>query len=709
MPFLLLLVTWPAAAWVPARPEVEVLLDVKAALDPHGLVLDSWQTGVQPCSGAFDGVLCDSAGRVTNISLQGRSLTGFIPDAVSELPELTALFLHFNELRGGIPASLSYLEGLTDMYLNWNQLSGAIPPQLGQLASLQVLELSCNNLEGEIPVELASLSNLETLAVNANNLNGTIPSTIGNMTMLQRLDVSNNTLTGKIPASVENLTKLIYLDVSHNLLSGPVPTGLFDLRHGFKYSNNSGLCGTGLNISKCPTPPSSSLESSPAEPSQSFKKIMSITTAIVFAIGGSAFLILVYICLKRRNAHLRHAFDIKSDINSGIKSVHKSAPKGEKSESINGSTNYLQSSFHGSTPDFSILGRSRVMSGRSTSTIASNGLPSPAEWSSWIHLGELETATNYFSDKNLLRKNCHSAVYKGTLRDGTSVAVKAIYNTRYSFGEQDFQIAIEALLQVRHENLVNFLGFCCSKGGSECFLVYSFVPGGSLDHHLHDQSELFLNWGMRVKIIRGIAKGLAHLHEGMTEPMTMVHQNLWAGNILLDKQGNALLADYGLSDIVAEEGMYATHKTLAALGYLAPEYAYTGQVTEDSDIYAFGALVLELLTGHRPVFFVEATRTLVSMATWVHPLLELGKVREFVDPKLEANFSLAGAAGLAHIALQCMSEDPGARPNMVDVVRRLHASEGWADMAIDSFLLTATAPSGRQLSFSYPESLHQCR
>lgn len=203
--------------------------------------------------------------------------------------------------------------------------------------------------------------------------------------------------------------------------------------------------------------------------------------------------------------------------------------------------------------------------------------------------------------------------------------------------------------------------------------------------------------------------GLAHLHEGMTEPMTMVHQNLWAGNILLDKQGNALLADYGLSDIVAEEVMYATHKTLAALGYLAPEYAYTGQVTEDSDIYAFGALVLELLTGHRPVFFVEATRTLVSMATWVHPLLELGKVREFVDPKLEANFSLAGAAGLAHIALQCMSEDPGARPNMVDVVRRLHASEGWADMAIDSFLLTATAPSGRQLSFSYPESLHQCR
>lgn len=173
----------------------------------------------------------------------------------------------------------------------------------------------------------------------------------------------------------------------------------------------------------------------------------------------------------------------------------------------------------------------------------------------------------------------------------------------------------------------------------------------------------------------------------------MVHQNLWAGNILVDKQGNALLVDYGLSDVVAEEVMYATHKTLAARGYLAPEYAYTGVVTEDADIYAFGALVLELLTGHRPVFVVQATRTVVSMAALVQPLLELGKVREFVDPRMGSSISLAGAAGLAHIALQCMANDPGARPNMVDVVCRLHASEGWADMATDAILVSPPPPA----------------
>lgn len=713
VPLLLLLVSWP----VTARLEVEVLLDVKNALDPQGMVLMSWQVGGQPCSNAFEGVLCDSVGRVTNISLQGRSLTGFIPDALAELSALTGIFLHFNELRGGIPLSLSTLTGLTDLYLNWNQLSGTIPPQLGRLPSLQALELGCNKLEGKIPAELGALSNLETLAVNANNLNGTMPASLGNLTMLTRLDVSNNTLTDTIPDSMANLSNLVFVDVSQNFLSGPIPAGWFGLKQSFRYGNNTGLCGTGANLSACPSIISSSLPSpmsSPTESSQTIKSIMSITTAIVFAIGGSVFLILVFICLRRRNARLRQlAFESSSDIKSVVKPENKVGS--EKTESISGSGKSLQGSFHGSTPDFSIMGRSRVMSDRSTSTVASRGLPSPAEWSSWIHLGELETATNYFSEKNLLRRNSYTAVYKGTLRDGTAVAVKAIYNTRFSFGEQDFQNAIEALMQAKHENLVKFLGFCCSKAGAECFLVYSFVPEGSLEHHLHGRSEVTMNWRQRVNIIRGIAKGLAHLHEGLTEPLTMVHQNLWAGNILLDKQGNALLADYGLSDIVAEEVMYATHKTLAALGYLAPEYAYTGLVTEDSDIYAFGALVLELLTGHRPVFLTPATRTPVSTVALVQPLLELGKVREFVDPKLGSSFSLAGAAGLAHIAMQCMADDPGARPNMVDVVRRLHASEGWADMAIDSFLFSAGTPgggnhfSGRQPSFSCGDMLHQCR
>lgn len=260
---------------------------------------------------------------------------------------------------------------------------------------------------------------------------------------------------------------------------------------------------------------------------------MSITTAIVFAIGGSAFLILVFVCLRRRNAKLRQlAYESNSEIKSVIKSNPIPATKQRQNRSNSSSNNNNENSncnrgglkevesvsdcaksppdsFHGSTPDFSVLGRSRVTSDRSTST---KGLPSPAEWSSWIHLGELETATNYFSEKNLLQKKQNTAVFKGTLRDGTVVAVKAIYNTRFSQGEQDFQMAIEALMHVKHENLVKCLGFCCSKGGSQCFLVYPFVPAGSLDHRLHGRCDVLLNWSTRVNIIRGIAKGTVPLY-----------------------------------------------------------------------------------------------------------------------------------------------------------------------------------------------------
>jgi len=170
----------------------------------------------------------------------------------------------------------------------------------------------------------------------------------------------------------------------------------------------------------------------------------------------------------------------------------------------------------------------------------------------------------------------------------------------------------------------------------------------------------------------------------------MVHRNLWSGNILLAPNSTALLSDYGLSDIIAEEVMYATHKSLAALGYLAPEYAYLGQVTENSDIYAFGALVLEILTGLRPV----DTHPLKLADPW--------KVREFVDPKLEARFVMAEAVGLVELGVQCMAEDVRARPSMAEVVKKVE--EGWADTA-----MAAAMAGPASFSHGYGDGRHQCR
>jgi serine/threonine protein kinase len=137
--------------------------------------------------------------------------------------------------------------------------------------------------------------------------------------------------------------------------------------------------------------------------------------------------------------------------------------------------------------------------------------PSPSEFRLWISLNELEIATNYFSQMNLLRKSAHSAVYKGTLpSDGSAVAVKCVYNTRFWFGKKDLRFVIEALTDISHENVVQFKGFCVTKGGSECFLVYAFVAGGTLEQRLHGNvsQEKFLDWPMRVKIMGDVAKGM---------------------------------------------------------------------------------------------------------------------------------------------------------------------------------------------------------
>lgn len=283
--------------------------------------------------------------------------------------------------------------------------------------------------------------------------------------------------------------------------------GLSRLQSDFIYGNNSaGLCGTSNGLKACTSSPSSSGNSF------NLNLLLSVATAIVLAIGGSALLILIFICARRRRAKLRlrlagdHSPDLKP-----LKIAGTASEKVEKADSSSISPGRQNGSSFRSTPDLSVLGRSRAMSDRSTSTIASKGPPSPSEWSSWIHLDDLETATNYFSEKNLIRKNVHTAIYRGTLRDGTAVAVKAIYNTRFSFGEQDFQMGIEGLMQVNHENLVRFLGFCCSKGGSECYLVYDYVSNGSLEHHMHGKSKVLINWSSRVHIIRGIARGKLNL------------------------------------------------------------------------------------------------------------------------------------------------------------------------------------------------------
>ncbi|KAK4741307.1 hypothetical protein SAY87_024895 [Trapa incisa] len=274
----------------------------------------------------------------------------------------------------------------------------------------------------------------------------------------------------------------------------------------------------------------------------------------------------------------------------------------------------------------------------------------------------VERATQSFSKVNLLGKSKFSAVYKGVLTDGSSVAIKRIAKTSCKSDEDEFVRGLKLLTTLNHDNLVKLRGFCCSKGRGECFLIYEFIPSGNLLQHLdveHGRGKV-LEWSTRVWIIKGIAEAICYLHRSEGKKPALVHQNISAQKVLLDYWNNPLLADSGIYRLLADDILFWKLKSTAAMGYLAPEYASTGRFTDKSDIFAFGMLVFQIISGK----------------TLVNPVIRKGteavSFNEFVDPNLEGNFPVLEAERLGRLALLCTHDSPCLRPSMDDIMKELN-------------------------------------
>lgn len=660
---------------VESSVEIEALMEIKAALDPKGAILNSWVAEADPCSGGFEGVACDGNGKVANVSLQSKNLSGFLSPSFAKLRCLNGLYLHYNNLKGEIPKEISNLTELVDLYLNLNALSGSIPPELAYMSSLQVLQLCCNKLTGSIPSKLGSLKKLSFLALQHNQLTGAIPSSLGSIASLNRLDLSFNNLTGAIPQTLASLQQLTVLNLRSNRLSGRVPRGLKGLRQDFRYDNNSKLCGDGfsglpgcnssvpsseqkpigtatLNITsnpvvsvpKIPMPANVSASCkgcSLSSPNRSKIRTVSAIIAVLFtATISMAFLLFVW--YRKEKQKIGSAFEVSDTRLSPDLFCNYSEDHSRK------------------CPSPLIL----LEYSSDWDPLADRGTASDCFR---FNLEEIESATHYFSDKSLLGRNGFASVYKGFLRDGSCAAVKCFSKTSCKTKEIEFQEGLDILMQIQHENLVKFRGFCCSNGRAECFLVYEFVYNGTLSHHLDGEAGRNLDWSTRVRIAYGVAKGIEYLHHGLPEPI--VHQNISAANILLDQHLSPHLSDCALQRLFADDIVFSILKTSAAMGYLAPEYATVGRLTLESDIYAFGKILLQLLTGGRKDISHNNPST-SSAHRSVKTLVESGKVEEFMDPRLDGKYSVAEATSLAEIALACTSELASERPPMDTVVRR---------------------------------------
>ncbi|XP_042481422.1 somatic embryogenesis receptor kinase 1-like [Macadamia integrifolia] len=665
---LVLLFAFASPQLVFGNVELGVLMEMKASLDPENRFLSSWNSEGDPCSGSFEGIACNDHGKVANISLQGKGLYGRVPPAVAGLKSLSGLYLHYNSLSGEIPKEISFLTELYDLYLNDNNLSGSIPPEIGDMASLQVLQLCSNQLTGSIPAQLGSLKKLSILSLQSNRLSGAIPVNLGELQNLTRLDLSFNRLSGLIPAKLADVPQLQVLDVRNNTLWGNVPPALKKLNGGFQYGNNSDLCGVAFpSLRTCTAtdqlnserseplgagpngtstkdiPESANFQmhcnqtncSNPSKPSRVAVAVGVIVITVALIVTG----LLTFSWYRRRKQKIGSAFDTSDSRLSTdqAKDVYR------KSVSPLISLEYSN-------------GWDPLADGHNVSGFSQEVLQSFR-----FNLEEVESATQHFSEVNLLGKSNFSAIYKGILRDGSVVAIKSINKTSCKTEEGDFLKGLNILTSLRHENLVGLRGFCCSRDRGECFLIYEFVPNGNLLQYLDlkDGNDRVLAWSTRVSIIHGIAKGIEYLHSNKPTKPALVHQNISADKVLIDQGFKPLLSDSGLHKLLADDIVFSVLKACAAMGYLAPEYTTTGRFTEKSDVYAFGVIVLQILSGRRMI-----SQSMRAGA-------ESCRFEEFMDKNLNGKFSEAEAAKITRIALDCTHESPNYRPNMEMVIQEL--------------------------------------
>ncbi|GAA0155051.1 transmembrane signal receptor [Lithospermum erythrorhizon] len=504
---------------------------------------------------------------------------------------------------------------------------------------VSILSLPGMNLSGTLSPDIEKLSNLQSILLQNNAISGPIPETIGNLEKLQALDLSNNTFTGEVPSSLGNLLNLNYLRLNNNNLSGAIPQTLSTIdgltvldvsfnnfsrplpkvsARTFRIVGNPLICGeTTSNCTIYPEPLSFGPEGF-KDQSESGSHHMAVALS---ASCSAAFVLILLIGLffwYRYQQNQQVFFDINDQYDPDVR-----------------------------------LGHLRRYSFK-----------------------ELRVATDHFCSKNILGRGGFGVVYKGRLTDGTVVAVKKLKDYNAVGGEIQFQTEVELISLAVHRNLLNLFGFCSTE--TERLLVYPFMPNGSVASRLKDhiRGRPVLDWLRRKRIALGTARGLVYLHE-QCDPK-IIHRDVKAANILLDEDFEAVVGDFGLAKLLDHHDSHVTTAVRGTIGHIAPEYLSTGQSSEKTDVFGFGILLLELITGQKALDFGRGANQEGVMLDWVNKLHLEGKLNLMVDKILKGKFDSVGLEEMVKVALLCTQMNPSHRPKMSEVLRMLEG-EGLAE------------------------------
>lgn len=314
---------------------------------------------------------------------------------------------------------------------------------------------------------------------------------------------------------------------------------------------------------------------------------------------------------------------------------------------------------------------------------------------------ELNEATNNFEPSSVLGEGGFGKVFKGVLSDGTAVAIKRLLGGGLQ-GDKEFLCEVEMLSRLHHRNLVKLVGYHSSRDSARNLLCYELVPNGSLEAWLHGPLGVNcpLDWDTRMKIALDAARGLAYLHED-SQPC-VIHRDFKASNILLENNFHAKVADFGLAKQAPEgRANYLSTRVMGTFGYVAPEYAMTGHLLVKSDVYSYGVVLLELLTGRKPVDMSQPSGQ-ENLVTWARPILrDKDRLEELADPKLDKVYPKEDFLRVCTIAAACVAPEASQRPTMGEVVQSLKMVQRAIEYQDSTLTASNARPNLRQSSTTF--------
>ncbi|KAF8391301.1 hypothetical protein HHK36_023603 [Tetracentron sinense] len=555
---------------------------------------------------------------LTRVRLRNNRLSGDVPEGFWGLPNVSLLELLDNSFSGGISKAISGASNLSGLLISRNQFAGSIPEEIGLLENLVDFSGSDNEFTGSLPATLVNLVQIGRLDLHNNKLSGEFPAGIRSWKKLSELNLADNGLSGEIPDEIGSLHVLNYLDLSGNQFIGKIPLELQNLKlNRFNFSNNrlSGdippLFAKEIYRDSFLGNPGLCGDLAGLCPSRDQAKNQSFVWLLrsIFILAGLVLIVgVVWFYWRYRN--------------------FKKAKRGiDKSK-------WILTSFHK------------------------------------LGFSEFEFL-DCFDEDNVIGIGASGKVYKAVLNNGEAVAVKKLWegsnkeNDSGGNSKNGFEAEVETLGKIRHKNIVKL--WCCCTTKDCKLLIYEYMPNGSLGDLLHSSKGSLLDWPTRYKIAVDAAEGLSYLHHDCVPPI--VHRDVKSNNILLDGEFGARVADFGVAKVVDAIGKGQKSMSIIAgsCGYIAPEYAFTTRVNEKSDIYSFGVVILELVTGRLPIDPEFGEK---DLAKWVYTTVDQKGVDHVLDPKLNSCFK-EEICRVLNIGILCTNPLPINRPSMRTVVKML--------------------------------------